>query len=546
MRFKRSAVLLFSVFLVDNSLAAITEGSGGFGGVIPLIANILGINPSNPYQLIGVLATFGIISLINYIILKKAFTKMDMLDVVNLNSSGTHSDDGRNILAILSVLMTLSIVGTGAFMGIINGFRQIILLLFAFIILGGTIMVLTGGTGLTIGGVSWVTGKSAKVGSKGFKSGAEAFDDSIPDRYQEQMRDMAEEAGQRIYQGVQDLREGHYEGAIQDVEEAEMIAEEIEKEMKSGEDEINHELDEDLQRVQHMLDEESEEEELVEDIHKRTNRISGILQAWEQELEQGQGAKSPEDYLNDESLLKRPRDADVPADYGLEDLEEDIEMIMKRDLSVINEDIAEEESELKKELENLKGTLEASQQLTNWIGQLNQFLQQIDEEGEEMEELGQKQNFKKLFQEAENIEQEDSQLKERINYLEQELQEIEQKQEEAIELLNKHYEFGEEEIQNLKEDLTLENKVEQVIHNIIEGLAQDGRFQGQDGSQDVYHALERIGDQIREIESLLKEELGEKEDEENRVDNATDTLSGLWQNTKKMGAEKMVDFGASR
>ena len=543
MRLKRSLILLSSIFLVDNSLAAIAEGSGSFGGVLPLIGNILGINVNDPYQIIGVLASFGIISLINYIMLKKAFKKLDMLEVVNLGGS-TYDDDSRNILAILSVLMTLSIVGTGAFMGIINGFRQIILLLFSFILLGGTAIVLTGGTGLTVGGVSWVTGKSAKAGSKGLKSGAEAFDDSIPDEYQDKMRDMAESAGQRIRQGVNDLREGNYEGAIQDVEEAEMMAEEIEKEMKSGEDEINHELDEDLQRVQHMLDEESEEEELVEDIHKRTERISGVLRAWEKEMEQGQGAKSPGEYLNNECLLKNPGAAGVPADYGMDNLEEDIEMIMKKDLSVINEDIAEEESELKKELENLKGTLEASQQLTNWIGQLNQFLEQIDEEGEEMEELGQKQNFQKLFQEAENIEQEDSQLKERIDYLEKELQEIEEKQEEAIELLNKHYEFGEEEIQNLKEDLTLENKVEQVIHNIIEGLAQDGRFKGQDGSTQVYHALERVQDQIGEIESILKQELGEKEDEESTINEAADTLSGAWESAKKSSAEKFVDWGA--
>lgn len=534
MKRKILGLTVSSVVLLETVAAQIGGGSTSFQGILPLISQILGIDVGNPYNLLGVVATFGILSLLNYIILKKAFDKMDMLDIVNVGGSSSvgGSEGGRNILAILSVLMTLSIVGTGAFMGIISGFRGLILLLFAFMLFGGIAILLSGGTMLGIGGIAWTSGKGAKAMSEGVKEGAEAFDGSIPHNMMNSVQSGMGSAWEDIKESKQEFYNEKYEGAINDVEEAEEIIEQLEKELKQGEDEISHELDEDIQRVRHMIEEESEEEEAVEDIHDRTERIGKVLNAWQEEIEEGRhNIHDPESYMNG-GILTEPGKAGLPADYSLTDLEEDVNAILEKDLSVINEDISEEESELQKELSNLEGTLKASKQITEWIKQLKKFLEQIDEEGEEMEKLGQNRNFESLFQEAEEIEEEDAQLEDRIQYLQQELEEIEEKQEEAIELLEEHYQYGEQEIKNLKNDITLEGRVENVLGKIAGELGSSDQFQNMDGSQDVFRAFSEIESQIKEIEEVLQKEIDEKSQEESTVDRMANNFADMWQEVR--------------
>ena len=530
MKTKILGLTVFSAGFVEAASAQISGGTGQFTGILPLITQILGIDVGNPYNLLGVTATFGILSLINYILLKKAFMKMDMLDVVNLGGGRHSGGEGRNILAILSVLMTLSIVGTGAFMGIISGFRGLILLLFAFMLFGGIATLLSGGTMLGIGGIAWTSGKGAKAMSDGIEQGAEAFDGSMPHNLMNSVQSGMGSAWEDIKQSKQEFYNERYEGAINDVEEAEQIIERLEKELKQGEDEISHELDEDIQRVRHMIEEESEEEDAVEDIHKRTERIGKVLGAWEEEIENGK-VQSPGDYMDNGILLGSAEG--VPAGYDLGNLEDDVRSVLKKDLSVINEDISEEESELQKELSNLEGTLKASKKITGWIKQLKEFLEQIDEEGEEMEKLGENRNFKQLFQEAEEVEEEDAQLDDRIKYLEQEMEKIEEKQEEAIELLEEHYQYGEQEIENLKNDITLEGRVEDILGKIAEELGKSDRFKNMDGSQDVFHAFTNIESQVNEIEEILQKEIDEKSQEESTVDTMADNLGEMWQEVRK-------------
>jgi len=157
------------VLLTPYSSAQIT--SGGSVSTTGLISDLLGLNFSEPYVLIGFAATFALMWLSIYIIFKVGIEKIDSSYGGRRNTPfadalGLDDENSRNILAILTLLITLSTVGTGAFTGLIRGWQSLVLLLFAFMLLAGLMLVLIGGTGGIIGGTAYTTGKAAKIASK--------------------------------------------------------------------------------------------------------------------------------------------------------------------------------------------------------------------------------------------------------------------------------------------------------------------------------------------------------------------------------------------
>ncbi|WP_414837305.1 hypothetical protein ACK3SF_03495 [Candidatus Nanosalina sp. VS9-1] len=169
-------VLVFSLLLSEAS-AQITGGGFGSTASIPaLLSELLGINIGNPTELIGLLATFGLMWLSAYLIFKIAIGKLDEgLDGRNgfADAFGIARSEDRNILAVLTLLVTLSVIGTGAFYGLIRGWQSMILLAFTFMIIAGLMFVLIGGTGFILGGGGYLLGKSAKSVARGVKEASE-------------------------------------------------------------------------------------------------------------------------------------------------------------------------------------------------------------------------------------------------------------------------------------------------------------------------------------------------------------------------------------
>ena len=176
---------LYPSLIALSSLPIATAQITGRGtqSVPDLMSHLLGINISEPYQILGITATVGILWVSTYIIFKVGIKKIDEgLDRDRHRKSGLagalgiDDDESRNVLAILTLLIVLTMIGTGGFMGLIRGWQSLILLAFTFALLAGTIFVLIGGTGATIGGSAYVTGKSAKVTAKGVEEMQDAVD----------------------------------------------------------------------------------------------------------------------------------------------------------------------------------------------------------------------------------------------------------------------------------------------------------------------------------------------------------------------------------
>jgi len=174
------AIFSTIVFLVPVSSAQITDG--GTQSIPGMISHLLGIELSNPYVLLGFTATFGIMWLSIYVIFKIGIKRFDSgygsrRDKPLSEALGLDDKNSRNMLAVLTLLITFSTLGTGAFYGLIQGWQSLILLLFTFMLLAGLLFILIGGTGGIIGGTAYVTGKTTKTVSNSLQQAKQDIDE---------------------------------------------------------------------------------------------------------------------------------------------------------------------------------------------------------------------------------------------------------------------------------------------------------------------------------------------------------------------------------
>ncbi|MFB6116379.1 MAG: hypothetical protein ABEK10_02595, partial [Candidatus Nanosalina sp.] len=129
-------LFLLLTFLASTipASAQITGGYGGTRSVTGMISHLLGIDIYQPYQVLGITATVGVLWVSTYVIFKVGIKKID--EGLNNKSSGiagalgVDDDNSRNLLAVLTLLIVLTMIGTGAFMGMIRGWQSLILLAF--------------------------------------------------------------------------------------------------------------------------------------------------------------------------------------------------------------------------------------------------------------------------------------------------------------------------------------------------------------------------------------------------------------------------------
>lgn len=188
-----SKLVSAALTLIPSASAQITGGGvAGTDSVTGLISHLLGIQVGEPYQLLGFMATFGLMWVSTYVIFKIGVRKIDegLESGGFADALGISREDDRNLLAVLTLLVTMSIIGTGAFAGMIRGWQSLILLAFVFMLLAGLIFILLGGTGAILGGGSYITGKSAKVTARGVEEAASEIDSIMAE--EDQVRDLEE------------------------------------------------------------------------------------------------------------------------------------------------------------------------------------------------------------------------------------------------------------------------------------------------------------------------------------------------------------------
>ena len=246
-------------FTAAGSAQITSGGYGGTNSITGMISHLLGIDIYEPYNILGITATVGVLWVATYVIFKVGIKRIDEgLDNDGRRSSGlagalgVDDEESRNLLAVLTLLIVLTMIGTGAFMGVIRGWQSLIILAFSFALLAGLIFVLIGGTGGVIGGTAYVTGKSAKVTAQGVNEVQEAVN---------QIGTLENEVENQEETEEDDIDHGDEEEAD---EEAEITAEELEaivNMINNVEDEIDDliedledELQEDLEEIRRAVE----------------------------------------------------------------------------------------------------------------------------------------------------------------------------------------------------------------------------------------------------------------------------------------------------
>jgi hypothetical protein len=232
---RRVLAFLASIASIPAASAQITSG-GYYGnqGVFDLISHLLGIDIHEPYQVLGITATIGVMWVSTYVIFKIGIKKIDE-DVGDGYGSpfaealGIDNSDDRNILAVLTLLVVLTMMGTGAFAGLISGWQSLIILAFTLALLAGLIFLLIGGTGGIIGGTAYTAGASAQVTAEGV--------DQLRDGLQD-IRDLENDVDRQEDEEEDDIDDGDDDEADEEAQYTEQELEEILNALENAMDDL--------------------------------------------------------------------------------------------------------------------------------------------------------------------------------------------------------------------------------------------------------------------------------------------------------------------
>lgn len=510
-----------------SASAQITGGSGDITSVFTIISEVLGINVGDPYNALAVLATLAIMSISAYIALKILFDKAGKLDLV-LPQAGRNSG-GRNILAILSVAITLSIFGTGAAAGIIQGFQSMFLLGFVFLMIAVGVFVLFGGTGLIVGGGSYVGGKSMKATADGIKEGSEALDEAgeILSTAEKEAEDGAdkgnEEEEEDAARKIQDALETMNEVLV-------MTGSELEKDRE--------EVNDAIEKVKDAIGLKQDEHEKIGYIDQRFKRANIFLHEAADilpdrgpggsDLLNGEGNYNLVDSWRDEISIgavqgiegKHKAGPSISPDqiYGLSGVKEDFDKI-KQALDYISEEIEEEEGEIAEAFEELMDAAEAAAGFHKVLMKLKNLLDEAERDDDLLEELAQQRNWKRLYDEADEEESEEKQLENRKAKITGEENALRNQLREALNLLNRHLQEDEAVIQEISGELEHEDR------DIAESIVKLSNEVGDEGYEDLIGDLNSlIGSIETRIERIEDEDTSEDQREKEVIEKIQERL----------------------
>ena len=249
--------LLFSA-VIPTASAQITNGGYGYGtaSIPELFSQLFGIRVSDPYQLLGILATFSVMWVSTYIIFKVALQYLDEnlednMDTPFQDAVGLTDEDSSNVLAVLTLLITLTVIGSAGFAGLINGWQAMILLAFTFMILAGTIFIIIGGVGGTVAGSTYLAGASINATAKGIEETKEALDRVGAEEEQIEREEEREE--EEIDDGDEEEADEEANATAQELEEVIQILSDAEDELNELFEEEIDELEDDIDRIRRII-----------------------------------------------------------------------------------------------------------------------------------------------------------------------------------------------------------------------------------------------------------------------------------------------------
>lgn len=397
-------LFVFLTLFTGGASAQIT-GSGNFQSIPGLFSDIFGINVSDPYNALGLLATFSVMWVSTYVIFKVSIKKLDGDTGRRGNggfadSLGLTSEEDTNLLAILTLLITLTVLGTGAFYGLLRGWQAMILFAFVFMLLAGTIFILIGGTGLLFGGGSYMAGKTAKSMMEGVKEVKEASE----------MIEREEETVEKIEKGTDEEeddikdRESRGEGGDDGTGEggSKTGRDGDESEGGSGDSTVEREVEDVIQRIERTIQlindvEDNFDESLEQELENMKNDLQTmkrILKALGVEdgsegLNALRNVLSRAGFSDDEleELFDLSRDSSSARSFYSDLIDRERPLSMSTSEAESLRDYIEELNELESGLEVMRANAYAYKGLEQLLERLEDDLEHLEDEESALENL---------------------------------------------------------------------------------------------------------------------------------------------------------------
>ncbi len=422
----------FSVLTIFTSLTVAQDGLdlGGTGvaqdSMLGLVSQMIGIQINSPVQFIGVVSAVAIFGVAWYVILKVGTEKIGLKDTLTPGRDG-----GRNILAVLAALITLSAFGSGYVGMLIERWQDLvvftwsggILLALAYVLFGGAKFGVTG-----FGSIS-AANKLERAKVKGKEADAE---------------EKLKEAENRLHEVKNEDENGMDEEAIKDLEAAIQVLAQSEKDL----DDV---LEADIRQLREAVNEArtiygTEERELELDKH-----IQDIYQ----------NIRSESQYILNDNW-NTPNEVRSRLKNILDELQEVLDSLNNLEKAKsVEENLSEE---LEKIEDAAKGVMESVQILRTLKKELEQGEAEFDHLAQE---LGHRQE---IGAEAQQIQE----LKNRLETLERMEREAAQELEGAKEVLEKQLGITEEEAKTIRKLFEGGGKMEQLVSKMRSHLNSKG------------------------------------------------------------------------
>jgi hypothetical protein len=535
---KLTSLYFLIVSLTSLSIAQPISGGAGTQGILPMIYEIIGVQPGSPVEILGIIATFGVMCIFSYVFFKTVFDKAGILD----NFIGGHNS--RNIVAILSVLFTIAGVAGANSMGmpLLSGWQGIIVMFFAFGMLAAFALVILGGPGAVVGGIGLGAGGGAAAALGGTSKGAEIAGESAESTMENLQG--AQEAVGRARDRIGDDHDADEE-AEELIQRALQTIENIQRQSSTELEKDREEVQDAIDNLKDALDIESGEYEEAATADKRIKRAAVFLEEAADVPKSNASWTSPTDDPSKHEALIEGRD-DPPANfshctnavkgatdadleglnnlvevgstnfYGLMTAEEDMEKARKK-LELVSEDIERENSDEQKAFNELLDATQKLKVIHELIVDMQEILNEAEQEDQSLEQLAESHNWKDLYGKADQEMDEEQSLEEGEDKLEEEERKIESQIQEALKYINKHMKKDSDVITALEDALegsdTILDDIADLDH-YFDPVSSNDPSKWFDG--DAEKALRSMSNMAQGLESILDDLRDEDQLEQKR------------------------------
>lgn len=441
------------------------QDRGGMTSINELLQQLLGVQINDPYAFAGILASLGVLWGATYVALKTGFSKLGLEEHVFPDSRG----NGRNIVAVISLLVVLSMVGTGSFATIISSWQALVGLSFAFGVVVLFIYLIFGGTGALFGGTAYI--------------GSRAIDSTY---------NSISEASELFSRAEQEDQEGRSEDAIRDLERALTLLEESDQEIEEVLQADIQELEQAITEIKDEMNVDREElederriQEIVEDMNSKVNSALEVIErGYQTGHDEKAGLRSALGFNDQNSIVD---------DYkALVNLLQDIKSVEGREMS-----------EIQDELNKLEDAVKGISNSVELVSKLEEIVDEGEAEWEHLaQEVGDRQEIEIEQQEIQELENKKAEIRE---FESQAIQLLE----EAREMLQQEVKVTQEEIELLNEEMREEDGLAGKLAEMDDFLLQEyGDTDFVEEFKEISYEMESdLLDAMEEIEQVDEEEL---------------------------------------